>query len=213
MIIAAAAAGGVLGIIILLIMIVCCCLRRRRMDTKTEHQSLEPSATTADAVLREVNRTDPGYQSHDPAYSTNPLNPNQPQSGSALQNEILIYAKPNKTGSVRDTTDKVKLERKLSHYEEVGEQFDCPARDESNKSSADINSFCEDMPSVYDDVSVPTHKTNVFSQSSASKRSANVEGLMYADLEISTNKNSNDVDRNKSVIGNDNLTVYSEVKM
>ena len=212
-IIATASAGGLFLIIILLILIRCCCLRRRLVDSKTGQQSLEPPTVTVDSLTVEKNRSHSGYQNPGPANATKLPSQNQPQSGSPLHNGIPIYAKPNKAGSLKNTTEKLKVERKLSHYEDVGEQLDGSSRDQSNKSSAHKNSFYEGMPSEYDAVSVPTDKANILCQNAPSKRSANVEGLMYADLEISNVRNSNGVDNSRSVTGNDNLTVYSEVKM
>ena len=210
-IIAVATAGGLLVAIILLILITCYYLRRRRVSSKKNEQFMEsPSNRLKGSFTKDTVQSNPAHQNQDPCDTYNIPNSNTSESAGTSQSGFPTYAMPNKPGS---SDHKAKQEMNFSHYDGVGgpADSDVQKRGHSKKSTNKPESVqCGDAPSAYDDVSLPAKN---LSRTSASKRSANTEGLMYADLDISTAKPSTGNGNNDEILGKDNLTVYSEVRM
>ena len=208
--IAAATAGGLLVAIILLILITCYYLRRRRVRSKNNEQFMESPLNKNESFTKETVQSNPALQSQVPCNTCNIPNSNTSESAGTSQSGFPTYAMPNKPGS---SDHKAKQEMNFSHYDGVGGPVDSDVqtREHSKKSTNKPESVqCVDAPSDYDDVSLPS---KILSQTSASKQSANAEGLMYADLDISTAKPSTGNGNNDEILGKDNLTVYSEVRM
>ena len=213
--ISAAAAGGLLLIIIILILI--CCFRRNRVGSKTEQQTLQASITKNDSLTRENVQSYHLHQNPDPSNTSTMPNSVSSQPPGSSQSAPPIYAIPNKSRSHKVSLQQDTAEGQLCHYDDVGggpSYSNAKTSDDVNEpSSTHTRNQFEDEPSAYDDASLSENYSDTLSGTSASKRSANVEGLMYADIEISGTKYSNGNENNDEILETDNITVYSEVKM
>ena len=214
-IICSAATGGLL-VIIVLILIVCCCWRRRGVS-KNEQQPLKPPVAKAsqdDSLTKDTVLVNQWHQNPDPSNASTMPDSSQPPS--SLHGAPPIYAMPNKSRSHKVSLQQDTAEGELYHYDDVGggpSYSNAKTSDDVNEPSIKHSrGQFEDEPSAYDDVSPETNSDTLFG-TSANKRSANVEGLMYADIEISGTKHTIDDESNDEILRTDNLTVYSEVKM
>ncbi|XP_072044655.1 uncharacterized protein [Amphiura filiformis] len=196
-IIAAAAAGGSIVIIVIFIIIVCL-VRRSRGSSKTHKENSVEASTGVDNSSVKMDVVD-----HNAGISTGPENGSKLPKAKYLvsvqstsSNVAPIYATPNK-GQKEEIPadappyalpDKTKAKTKLKHtqYEDVG------------------------LSSVYDDVSGSGENEN--KSPGGNKEVPNVECLTYADLEISQPAEGNGAKKG-DILGKDDMTVYSEVKI
>ena len=202
------AAGGFVAIILIIILV--CVIKRSCLSSKTDkEQTLESSSGT---VISAMQMSDITKDSDDKQTDARRTKGGNGSSKSLKDCKIDVKESRNTMNGV-DKNDDVKKEtaRKMANVEGLA-YADVAISKPSNKDSASKNKIIRtDEATVYADVKT-SNQTGKSNDTNKTGKEYNVEGLMYADLEIARPRSKQGTEEDE-ILGGDEMTVYAKVKM